>query len=427
MRVIFILVRKEIKELMTLQLLIPILIMVFFFMFIGRMMTREIKKASVPQKIIVADYDKSVLSQDLISILSKSNLLITETHEKNIDSLIKLAQKENINLMLVLPESLAQKINSLQPMTLLMYTLINGLSPFSDIGTAGVKSALSVLNESLEVRIIKQFNPDVPIATIKRPLNVVDYVHIKNQLIQANPMQIKNQIRVQNAFIPVILLLVIIYISQMIATAIGQEKENKTLETLLTFPVSRIQILVGKMLGSGVVAILLSIVFLLGMKFYLSPISQPSGFKSVSTLTTPNLGPSPTALYLVITISLFLAILCAASLATLLSSFATDAKQAQVVITPINLLVLFSYFITMFLDINSLSLILKIILYIIPFSYPFIIPQALFFNQIPLIIIGFAYMVIFAGVTTIIAAKIFSSDLILTAKLKIRRQATTKN
>lgn len=419
MRTIFILARKEVKELLTLSLLIPIILMVFFFAFIGRLMKGEMKKATTPKPILVADYDQSATSKFIISSLSQRNLIVNEL-TGDIKILINSAQKSKINTILILPESLEQKFKSLQQPEIQMYSLINSLSLFSDIGSASAKSVIGVVNESLGVRIIKQIKEDAPISTIKRPLNVTDYVILKNQIVQANPIQIKNAIRVQNVFIPVILLMVIIYVSQMIAAAMGQEKENKTLETLLTFPVSRFQILIGKMLGAAIVAILLSIIFLIGMKFYLTPITQISGPTTLTKIAV-SIGPSQTVLYLVLTLSLFLAILCAASLATLLSMFATDAKQAQVIITPINILVTFPYFIVLILDINSLSLILKIILYIIPFTYPFIMTQALFFNQIPLIVGGMIYMLNFAVVTTAIAAKIFSSDRILTAKLRIKR------
>ncbi|MEO0092367.1 MAG: ABC transporter permease [candidate division WOR-3 bacterium] len=420
MRNILILVKKEIKELLTTALLVPIVVMVIFFAFIGRMMTREYKKSTIPKSIIVADFDQSATSNDIIDILRQQNLIIIPS-TGSIDFLLSQAQQSKTNIILILPESLEQKYKSLQSPEIAMYTLINSLSPFSDIGVAQVKSAINLVNESLGVRIIRQYSKDAPITTIKRPIIVTDYVKLRNQTFPANPIQIKNTIRVQNVFIPVILLMVIIYISQMIASAIGQEKENKTLETLLTFPISRLQILVGKMFGAGIVAVLLSLVFLLGIKFYMTPMSQTnvSGTSAIKTMVS--MGPTQTTLYVVLAISLFLAIVCAASLSTLLSIFATDARQAQLLITPINILVIFPYFITILLDINSLSIILKIILYIIPFTYPFIMSQALFFNQLPIIVGGFAYMIIFAVVITAIASKVFSSDLILTAKLKIRR------
>ncbi|MCX8014957.1 MAG: ABC transporter permease [candidate division WOR-3 bacterium] len=420
MRHTLILVKKEIKELLTRQLLIPIIVMVFFFSFIGRLMNKEYKKAINPKPIIVADLDKSQLSNFIINILNQRNLIVTELTQP-LDSLIKFAQSSKTDVVLILPESLEAKFKLHKQPTIAMYTLINNLSPFADIGTSLAKSAITLINESLGVQVINQYIKEAPIATIRNPINVINYVSIRNQIINANPIAIKNAIRTQTLFIPVILLIVIVYISQMVATAIGQEKENKTLETLLTFPVSRFQILFSKMLGASIVAILLSAMFLVGMKFYLTPMNQPTSSPITALATGNNIFPSQTILYILLAISLFLAILCAASLSTLLSLFATDAKQAQVVITPINILAIFPYFVVLLLDINSLSVFLKIILYLIPFTYPFIMSQAYFFKQTSLIIGGLVYMVIFVIGITLIAAKIFSSDLIFTAKIKIRK------
>jgi ABC-2 type transport system permease protein len=420
LRIILVLVKKEIKELLTLSLLIPIVLMVFFFSFIGRLMKGEMKKATKPIPVFVVDKDKTETSEYLINVFKERNLIVTE-ETRDAEYLLKQTPKSNVNSVIIIPEGLEQKLKSFRQADIQIYTPINNLSAFSDIGAASIKSAINILNESLGVHIIKQIKQDAPVTTIKQPLAITDFVSFKNKIIEANPVQIKNAIRVQNVFIPVILLMVIIYISQMIAAAMGQEKENKTLETLLTFPVSRFQILVGKMLGAVVVAILLSVVFLFGIRFYLTPITQLDAPASSAASVMASLAPSSTTLYGVLTISLFLAIICAASLATLLSIFASDAKQAQMIVMPINILVLFPYFIALVLDINSLSVILKIILYIIPFTYPFIMAQALFFNQVPLIIGGMIYMVVFAVVTTAVAARIFSSDRVLTAKLKIRR------
>ena len=46
-------------------------------------------------------------------------------------------------------------------------------------------------------------------------------------------------------------MMIIIYSSQMVISAIAMEKQNKTLETLLTVPISRTSIITAKMLAAG--------------------------------------------------------------------------------------------------------------------------------------------------------------------------------
>jgi ABC-2 type transport system permease protein len=420
-RILVALAKKEVKELLTIQLLIPMLAMMLIFTFIGHLMKSEVKKAGNPQSLIIADYDQTNTSRSLIKLISNSNFVVQEL-SGDAEFLVNQAKLKKINTVLVLPESLEARVISMQRAEIKVYSLINNFSAFSEIGGATLKAVFRIINDSLSTQMLRSINKDAPIATIKNPLKVTDFVRFREQIIQANPTEIKDYFRVQTIFVPVILLIVIIYLSQMIAAAMGQEKENKTLETLLTFPVSRMQILIGKMLGAGIVAIIISLLFLLGMKYYMGSFNQ-IGASEVSSIATQSfkLFPSQTVFYAMLTLTLFLAILCAASLATLLSIFASDAKQAQMLITPLMIFVLFPYFITMMIDINSLSPLLKIILYIIPFTYPFLVPQALFLNQITLLVGGMVYMFIFTAITMTLAAKIFSSDRVLTTKLRIRR------
>lgn len=419
MKQIIVLIKKEIKELLTMSLLIPIVVMVFFFSFIGRLMKGEMQKAEKPIPIYLIDNDQSETSRNLIYYLKKHNFIVNESN-KDLKTILNQAKIEKINNIIIVPLGLEAELKSFNRPTIQLYSLINNLSPFDDIGIATLRNTFNLFNDSISSSLIRQTNPNIPIISIKQPLQLTNYVQIKDQIIQADPVQLKNAIRVQTIFIPIILLMVIIYISQMIGAAMGQEKENKTLETLLTFPVSRFKILLGKMFGAGFVAILLSVVFIIGIRFYLTPMNMYSQ-SSANLLNLVNTNPNQPTMYGILALSLFLAIICAASLATLLTIFASDAKQAQVIITPINILALFPYLIVLMSDIKSLSPILQIVLYLNPFTYPFIMTQAIFFNQLFIIIGGMLYMVLFAIVITLIAAKIFSSDRILTAKLKLKK------
>ena len=55
----------------------------------------------------------------------------------------------------------------------------------------------------------------------------------------------------RRCFIPIILMMIIIYSSQMVISAIAMEKQNKTLETLLTVPIPRTSIVTAKMLAAA--------------------------------------------------------------------------------------------------------------------------------------------------------------------------------
>ena len=73
----------------------------------------------------------------------------------------------------------------------------------------------------------------------------------------------------QSIFVPIILMMIIIYSSQMVISAIAMEKQNKTLETLLTVPIPRTSIVTAKMLAAGIVGLLSAVIYMIGMKSYM--------------------------------------------------------------------------------------------------------------------------------------------------------------
>ena len=73
MRKFFILVKKEVQELLTPQMIIPMLAVVIVFIFVGKIIGSEVSKTSAPQAIEILDQDNSQLSQALIGIIKKTN------------------------------------------------------------------------------------------------------------------------------------------------------------------------------------------------------------------------------------------------------------------------------------------------------------------------------------------------------------------
>jgi ABC-2 type transport system permease protein len=89
----------------------------------------------------------------------------------------------------------------------------------------------------------------------------------------------------------------------------------------------------------------------------------------------------------------------------------------QIMIMPLMMIVLLPYLITMFIDINSTSPILKWVIYAIPFSHPFLAAQFIFAHNFTAVIAGIVYQSVLFLVFATVAARIFSTDRILTMKL----------
>jgi ABC-2 type transport system permease protein len=221
-------------------------------------------------------------------------------------------------------------------------------------------------------------------------------------------------------------MMIIIYASQMVISAIAMEKQNKTLETLLTVPISRTSIVTAKMLAAGLVGLISAIIYMVGFRYYMGGfMGDVSEAATASGLTSviQKLGLAFTAnSYVILGISLFLAILCALAMATILGVLAEDYRSAQSLIMPMIFLVMIPYFLSFFSDIKSLSLPAKLLLYAIPFSHPFLTTQNLLLEDYRPIVLGIIYMAAVFIVLIIIAARIFSTDKVLTMKLRLRKK-----
>jgi len=252
---------------------------------------------------------------------------------------------------------------------------------------------------------------------------------VRDKVVRGNADVLSGLVMSQTFMIPIVLLMVLLYSSQMIAASIGQEKENKTLETLLTVPINRTSIVIGKMVGAALVALVISGIFMVAMVYWTGSLgeemSAPAGAADASALSQLGLTLGPQS-YVLLAVGLFLAVLCGLSLATLLAIFADDAKSAQVAITPLMMLVMIPYFLGIFLNIETASLPVKILMYAIPFAYPFLMAKAILFGNYGLVFAGFGYMALFATACIFIAARLFSTDRVLTAKLRWGRRRRMK-
>jgi len=123
---------------------------------------------------------------------------------------------------------------------------MKGMSFANISSSVSTQIILSSINEIISNRYISEefigMNPNV----IKNPVKIKSYVMVKDKIANTTVETITGAVTSQNLFIPIILMIVIIFSSQMIVSTIASEKENKTLETLLTMPINRTSILFRK-------------------------------------------------------------------------------------------------------------------------------------------------------------------------------------
>jgi ABC-2 type transport system permease protein len=413
------LLKKDIKEIITPQLLVPLVIVVIFYSFIGNVMQTETKKASSPQPVLVVDYDKSATSTQFIENLKA--ISIPEVYYGGIVDPITIAKTKNIDVIIEVPLGFEASIKSFKQPELKIYSVIKGISIVSIAGPQKVKSVVSAVSDTLSNMYIKNFTNIDP-SIIKNPIVLKEYVVVNGKIGEASPEMVSNLLMSQVIFIPIILAFVIIFASQMIVSLIASEKENKTFETLMTVPVKRPFIILSKMLASSIMALIISVFYLIGMRSYFNGISMGefSSAQGSSILKALGLVYTPVQ-YFYIGLLLFLTIVASLALASILAVFAEDTKSAQMYLTPLMILIMIPYFLSLFTNIDTLSLPIKVIVYLIPFSYPFIASQKVLFGSVSIVYIGALYLLLFSAISIVIATRIVSSDRIFTTRVRKNR------
>jgi len=204
------------------------------------------------------------------------------------------------------------------------------------------------------------------------------------------------------------------------------EKEEKTLETLLTSPVDRFAILMGKVSSTVIVAGVASITVLVGYYYMIGSITFGIT-SSVGQVDLVSLGLVPSAFgYVLLGISLFVTLLSALALAVIMSAFSENVRGAQALVGYIYPLIFIPAMALMYVDVNSMPLAIRMIFYAIPFSHPIIASQAVVMGDYTIVAFGIAYVAIFTVIIMYIASRLFATEKILTAKLIFGKKGSKK-
>lgn len=424
MKKFLVLLKKEIKELITLQTVLPMLIMVIVFALIGNMMSKETAKLTAPQSILILNQDTISVGNKISGILESASFKPEVLTGIDIAETLNTAKKNKVSSILIITNGFEDNMNNFRPQPIVIYKIAENFSISSDVKYSGLDRAVSVINTYYSNEWISKNKTGIEPEILKNPVKANEFVNIKNKIANVPLSAVSGYIKKQTIFIPIILFMVIILASQMVAMAVAGEKENKTFEILLSSPINRKTIIFAKLIAAGLVALLLAGVYMIGMNSYIKgmtggSISTGDGlmsiFASLGIIITP-IG------YLMLGLSLFMGILVGLSIAMILGILSENIKSVQAAITPLMILILLPYFLVLFLDINTISPVLKYVIYAIPFSHPFLAAQNIILGNYMPIIYGIIYQFVVFMIFVIISTRIFSSDKVITLRFKFRKR-----
>jgi ABC-2 type transport system permease protein len=405
-------IKKEFKELFILSTILPIVVIAIVYGSVGQMIGNVGETIKEKPVIGIVDMDNGNFSDIAMSVLTEKAKVVyngTDTEEG-----LQEVREENGVALLAIPENFSQNIYANQPGEIEIYWIMKGAGMMDSISSGTVEGLIQSVNQEISKKLIQQDSSSDP-TLVLAPTTRVDTTFFKGKEIKGlSPSTLGNMLMSQSIVIPIVVMMLIIMAGASVISSMGLEKENKTLETLLTLPVRRSHIVIGKMVGSALVGMIMAAIYMIGFSRYMTSFQ-------VSDINLADFGLAlgmPD--YLLIGISLFVALLAGLSLCIVLGTFAKNYRSAQALVFPITALALISTFIVMFKDFDTIPAVLKVLVFAIPFSHPMMAIRALMLDNYPLVIGGIAYAAVFTAIMVAVAVRIFNSDRLLTGSVRKR-------
>lgn len=407
---------KELKELIRDPkiLLGMIIVPLIMFPILGAVMNFSVQSAQEQAQkatILVMNNDGGNWSQDFITTLNSSMRVFISnyTNPQDVVNRDELSECNTTQLIEIPPDfsaNMTQHVSGNKNITALVkiYSVFSSAGVFEGIGSSMIDVFIDRFNRQLAPNMVREEKSSI----------------IKGQIEEGvDPAQLSALMISQAIAMPITIMILLTYSMQIAATSVAMEKEEKTLETLLTLPVDRFSILMGKLSGSIVVAGVAAIAYMIGFNYYMG--SFTSAIPAGTNLDLVSLGLVPSLFgYLLLGISLFVALLSALAMAVILSAFAEDVRSAQSLVSYVYPFLFIPSFILMYVDINALPLAVKVALYAIPYSHPIIASRAVTMGDYWTAVWGIVYVSIFTLVIMYVASRLFATEKVLTAKLKFK-------
>jgi ABC-2 type transport system permease protein len=406
---------KELKELirdpkiLIGMIVLPLIMFPVLGLVLGYAQQTAVQQAQKSSELLlIVDNDGGYWSQQIIGNLSRVANTVTVNNtspQKVIDQ--GMLTQYNRTEFIEIPSNFTAAINAHFTVNSNITATVNVYTVFREGGIFSSSiSIISIATNSFN-RVVA---PDI--------LHTTPSVIIKGQIQQGvDPQQLSAVFYLQSIALPITIMILLTYAMQIAATSVAMEKEEKTLETLLTMPVDRFAILMGKLSSTIIIAGVAAVTSIIGYTFVLGGIS--STIQAGSAIDLAKLGLVPTPLgYTLLGISLFVTLLAGLALAVIISAFSEDVRGAQALVGYIYPVIFIPSLALIYVDINTLPTAVQGIFYAIPFSHPTIASKAIILGNYMTVVLGIVYVAAFTIAIMYIASRLFATEKILTAKIK---------
>jgi ABC-2 type transport system permease protein len=417
---------KEIKELVRdPKILFGVVLMpLLLFPVMGsaiQVSQQSVERAIVTSTFAVYTDDSGVVTSTMLDYL-KTNRTVSVIQANSLNQALAQFQGTTSNTMIYIPSGFSENVTTGVKGKMIIYGNIKNMNIAETQSTNVVGTLVNIYSYYYSIARIDSLlqaagevaSPDA----IRTPI-AIDYQSIiKGNVLNISPDAIISVVMNQSIMLPIMIMVMVMFAIQMAATSIALEKEQKTLETLMTLPVGRLTILGGKLAGSIVIAVAGAIAYMIGFGYYMS------SAMSFAQLSTVNLGGAGIGIqpvgYVLLGINIFVTLVSALAMAISLAVFTDNVRSAQSLTGILVVPIILPAIILMFSDIDMLPQTFQWLMLAIPYTHSILASKAAFMGDYWIVLRSIAYISVFTIVVLYIAAKIFSTERIITARFTSR-------
>ncbi|AEH50294.1 ABC transporter permease [Pseudothermotoga thermarum] len=405
------LLKKELKEVLTISGIVSIVALSVVYAFIGKTIGNIEEQVTKKPTIAIVNLDEGYYAKAVEEALSNAAHVVYLG--KDYEEALQAVKQNNGAAVLVIEENFSNDILSYKQGKIKIVSYIRGLGIMDTVSSAVISGLVESIKKQLTYSMAIQHGVSDP-AFLLEPIAQEPVVIFQDRVYEKiSPSQLVNIASSQSTTTSVIVMMLIIMAGTTVISSMGLEKENKTLETLMTMPVKRGYIVFAKILAGAISGVIMAGIYMIGFSSYM---------RAVSMSIPQELGLSVTPFeYGLVGLSLFSALICGIALGMLLGILSKDYKSAQTMTFPLVALALVSMFLTMFKDFGTLSTPLKVAVFAIPFTHPMLSLRNMLFDNYSFTMLGILYNTILAVFLMSVIIKIFNSDKLITGVISKKR------
>lgn len=386
-----VLVAKEVKDtLRDPRIIIPFVISALILPVIGLAVSIPMK-AAVQQAVegarvvAVIDLDRTAYSREFVEWL-RSKLSVVELpadYAGNVEKAAEAASAKGASVILVLDKGFGESLSARRRAEVRVISVVDEIYFLAGVESSSVQQLVDdfALSKILE-------GTGIAPGVVRRPVNFSEetYVKAKGVALPYPPAALAG-ISMSVMLVPMIVLSMAMVVMQMSATSAAVENEEKTLETLLTLPVTSTEILLSKLAGMFIVSLIGSALEVIGLVLYLQTFawamagpSAAEGLLGSAGGLSQFIGTGDVAL---LAASLVLSLLFSAAIGVMVGALSKDVRIASTLMSPIAILVLIPGYIVAFAPSKLLGAYLKTLLYVVPVTQPVVMSRDIIGARVP--------------------------------------------